>query len=155
MTQQWASAAIFSVILSTLAAAGHSETIFRCGSTYSQTPCAGAAQINIDDERDPARKQEVDAATRRDAKLAKSLEQQRLQAEKMANSPTQDNPKAYPPVSKTTRITPTEAPPTTLTPKRPRKQTYKPKGFIALVPGSDIKAASAKKAAQKRAAASK
>lgn len=152
---KWRLATIFLLILGGLPVAGHSETIFRCGNSYSQAPCAGAAQINIDDARDPSRKKEVDAATRRDAKLAKSLEQNRLQAEKKVTSPLQNKQEANVSASKTTQITATEAPPTTLTPKRPRKQTYKPKGFIALVPGSDIKSAPTKKADKKRAAASK
>lgn len=142
-------------MLSTLPKAGIGETIFRCGNTYSQTPCAGAAQINVDDARDPSRKQEVDATTLRDAKLAKSLEQERLQAEKTANQPLQNNHDASVQASKNTPIATTDAPPTTLTPKRPRKQTYKPKGFIALVPGSDVKNTRHKKAAKKQAAASR
>ncbi|PIQ53715.1 MAG: hypothetical protein COW02_06815 [Comamonadaceae bacterium CG12_big_fil_rev_8_21_14_0_65_59_15] len=143
-----------SAILGTLPQAGSAETIFRCGNAYSQTPCAGAAQINIDDTRDPSRKQEVDAATRRDAKLAKSLEQKRIQAEKLVNRPVQATQGT--PVQADSAIpTTTEAPPTLLTPKRPRKQTYKPKGFVALVPGSGVKGAPTQKAVKKRAAASK
>lgn len=144
----------FTAMLGTLPVAGMGETIFRCGNSYSQTPCAGAAQINIDEARDPSRKQEVDAATRRDAKLANSLEQQRLQTEKAAIQPLQNTRHASVQTGKTPPNATTEVPPTLLTPKRPRKQTYQPKGFMAQVPGSDVKNAQHKKAAKKKAAAS-
>lgn len=154
MSQPRALAAWLSVVLLALCPGGRAETIFRCGNSYSQTPCAGAAQINVDDARDPARKKEVDDATQRDAKLAKELEQERLKAQQAASRPEQRRHEISAQVSRETPLATTLAAPTLLTPKRPVKPGYKPKGFVALVPGSDVKAPARKKAVQKRAAAS-
>lgn len=141
-------------VLLTISPLGRAETIFRCGNTYSQTPCAGATQMTIDDARDPSRKKEVDAATRRDASLAKTLEQERLQTEKAANRQVDSKNKASVATGDKTSTSATEAPPTILTPKRPRKAGYKPKGFTAFVPGSDVKAPAHKKAVKKHTATS-
>ncbi|MDD5028264.1 MAG: hypothetical protein PHH58_02000 [Rhodoferax sp.] len=147
--------ALLSVILIAPSTGSRAETIFRCGNSYSQTPCPDGAQINIDDSRDPARKNEVDAATRRDGKLANALEQERLQLVKAVNHPVESRNQVNRPASKTFAAPVTEAAPTTLTPKRPRQPGYKPKGFVALVPGSDSKAPALKKAVKKREAASR
>lgn len=61
------------------------QTIYRCGNSYSQTPCAGGNALALDDKRDKAqeqaRKAQADAATRRDLKTAATLEKSRLKEE--------------------------------------------------------------------------
>ena len=85
-----------------LAAASHSALaappIYRCGSSYSQTPCVNAQEILVDDARDAAQKKQADEATRREAAAARSLEQQRLAQEKQAlkNAPKQLGGQAAP-----------------------------------------------------------
>ncbi len=121
------------------AAATHAEEIYRCGNSYSQVPCAQGKVLTIDDSRDAIRKKEADAATRRDAQLAKQLEHERLQQEQALTpkSTKSAKPKTVKPKKKAAE--PVQEQTTTLTPKKPKSVSHKPKDFTALVPGSNQK----------------
>lgn len=121
------------------------QNIYKCGSSYSQTPCAGATTLSVDDARTEAQKQQTDAATRGDAKLAQSLAKDRIAQEKltMARSPA-PQPAAAPTTPQSTSNVVSK-----ITPKRIKSKKYKPDAFIALVPGSDKKPSN-KKASQKK-----
>ena len=67
----------------TAQAAGPS-TVYRCGNSYSQTPCEGAATVAADDERTPAQRAQTLEAARRDAAQARALEKARLAQEARA-----------------------------------------------------------------------
>lgn len=54
------------------------QTIYRCGNSYSQTPCTGAVVVHADDKRTPDQKAQTDAATMRAARLAQRMERDRL-----------------------------------------------------------------------------
>jgi len=58
-------------------AAAQSPTIYRCGSSYSDTPCAQAVAVPTADPRSPAQKAQTEAATARAALLAGQLEKTR------------------------------------------------------------------------------
>jgi len=60
------------------------KTVYRCGSTYSQTPCEGAVSVDASDARSKADKLEADKATQRDMKQAREMEKTRLKEEKEA-----------------------------------------------------------------------
>jgi hypothetical protein len=60
------------------------QTVYRCGSSYSQTPCQGAVAIDADDSRSAAQKASADATIRRDGQIANSMEKARLKDEKGA-----------------------------------------------------------------------
>ncbi len=70
------------------------RTIYRCGTTYSDTPCAQAVAVPTADPRTPVQKAQTDEATTRSANLAGQLEkarradeaaeQQRAQAQALA-----------------------------------------------------------------------
>ncbi len=62
------------------------QTIYRCGSSYGDTPCAGASTLSIDDSRSAAQKAQTDAATVQTRKLALQLERERLMLEKSVSS---------------------------------------------------------------------
>lgn len=62
------------------------QTIYRCGSSYGDTPCAGASTIAIDDSRSAAQKAQTDAATVQTRNLALQLERERLALEKSVTS---------------------------------------------------------------------
>ncbi len=65
------------------------QTVYRCGSTYSQLPCPDATLINPD-ARTREQKEQADQATARDARTAAAMESARLQQEKAdlaANTP--------------------------------------------------------------------
>lgn len=78
------STCVLSIVLSVgslLAAPATAQTIYRCGNSYSQTPCAGGQTIDADDSRDKTQKAQTDAAIRRDLKAAETLEKQRAKQE--------------------------------------------------------------------------
>jgi hypothetical protein len=58
--------------------AAGAQIVWRCGSTYSQAPCAQGVPVAASDARSAAQAQEAAAAARRDAKTADSMEKTRL-----------------------------------------------------------------------------
>lgn len=111
------------------------QTIYKCGHSYSQTPCPDASTLNLNDAREPAQKRGTDDATQRDAKLAAGLEKDRLTQEKAAQfrRPATRPVTAPPPAQSTHNVV------SKITPKRLAPKHHKPDAFIALVPGSDKK----------------
>ena len=59
------------------------QTIYKCGTAYSQQPCAGAVMVDVSDPRTPAQKAQTDAATAGAAKMAAQMEKERLAREKI------------------------------------------------------------------------
>ena len=70
--------------LSALWLPAQAQTIYRCGASYSSSPCDGAALVAADDARSAAQRAQADAATRRDARLADGLEKERIRMEAKA-----------------------------------------------------------------------
>ncbi len=66
----------------TLGHCASGQTIYRCGSTYSQQPCPGAVTVDVNDSRTPEQKTQADAASAHAAKAADKMEKQRLAQEK-------------------------------------------------------------------------
>jgi CDGSH-type Zn-finger protein len=64
--------------------AASAQTIYRCGNSYSQTPCSGGHTLAIDDSRTAAQKSQTDAATVQTRQLAAQLERERVAQEKAA-----------------------------------------------------------------------
>ncbi len=64
----------------------HAQPIFRCGNTYSQTPCPGALSIAADDRRSAEQKAQTDAAGAQAARQADHMEHERLARERSANA---------------------------------------------------------------------
>ncbi len=73
--RQWA-CAIFVTGACAMGAAP-AQTIYRCGTNYSDTPCAQAVAVPTADPRTPAQKAQTDEATTRAANLAAQLEKAR------------------------------------------------------------------------------
>lgn len=67
--------------LSALWLPAQAQNVYRCGGSYSNTPCPGATVVPTDDPRSAAQRAQTDAATRRDARSAKVLESERLMQE--------------------------------------------------------------------------
>jgi hypothetical protein len=44
------------------------QNVYRCGDSYSQTPCAGGAVVNTDDPRSASQRAQTSEAAQRDAK---------------------------------------------------------------------------------------
>ena len=74
--------ALLLLSLCALSTGAQSQTIYRCGSRYSQVPCEGAVEINAQDARTAAQKTASVKAIARDGLTAETLEKTRLQAEK-------------------------------------------------------------------------
>lgn len=75
-------ATICGVFLGLSCMAAAAQTVYRCGSSYSDMPCAGASMLSIDDSRSPAQKAQTDAATAQARTLAQQMERDRLALEK-------------------------------------------------------------------------
>ena len=64
------------------AGSARSETVYRCGNTYSQLPCPGGSPLDASDPRTPGQKAQADVVARQAALSATRLEQERLALEK-------------------------------------------------------------------------
>ena len=76
--------------VSALSMTATAQVTYRCGNSYSQTPCPDAVIIDTDDKRTREQKAQTDMATQRDAKTANAMEKARLQQESKdlaANTP--------------------------------------------------------------------
>ena len=69
--------------------AAQNQTIYRCGTTYSDTPCAQGVKVPTADPRTPAQKAQTDEATARATGLAGQLEKARRSDEAAAQERTQ------------------------------------------------------------------
>lgn len=67
-------------------ATAHAQSVYRCGDTYSQQPCAGARAIESPHQPSAGERAGAKAAARRDAALAGTMEKERLRQEAQASS---------------------------------------------------------------------
>lgn len=108
------------------------QNIYKCGDSYSETPCPGATTIKAQDPRLPAQKKQTDAATKANIQLASKMQKERLAEEKLAAPKTQaTTPSATAPTAQVS------ASATVLTPKRIQSKSKKPDQFIAEIPGTE------------------
>ncbi|MDO9195067.1 hypothetical protein [Rhodoferax sp.] len=134
------SVAIVLIATIALSTGAMAQNIYKCGDTYSQTPCPGGAIVDAADQRTPGQKTQADLATRRDARAADALEKARLKQEKAAiaaNAPT-----VKPEVASTATDT------STAYAKKKKKKT--PEHFTAQIPGKKKQKQSAKKRPEKK-----
>ena len=78
--QSLLAAMLFATTLAGPQASG--QTVYRCGTEYSQTPCPGAVVVDASDSRTPAQKAQTDAASAQAARSADKMEKDRLAMEK-------------------------------------------------------------------------
>lgn len=60
------------------------QNVYRCGNSYSQTPCPDAVVVDVEDTRSTSQKKDSDTRVRHDAATADALEKKRLQEEAQA-----------------------------------------------------------------------
>lgn len=60
------------------------QTVYRCGNSYGQTPCANGVPLNVSDSRSAAQKAEAEKIAARDAATARGIEKERLRQEALA-----------------------------------------------------------------------
>ncbi|APW47353.1 hypothetical protein [Rhodoferax antarcticus] len=138
MTQQrW----LVALVLIAIGAYSHwarAEKVYKCGTTYSQTPCQGSTTLNVDDTRDPAEKKRMDAQTKRDAELGQDMQQSRLTNE-AALAAERAHIADSAAKLKQARQTAKEpaAEPVLVYARKPRlNRPHKPDGFTAVAPGT-------------------
>ena len=77
-------------------AQGPAKSVYRCGNSYSQTPCSGGSEIQVDDARSAGQQKQTTDAARRDARSAQEMERDRLKLEGKAAPAVIPPPKADP-----------------------------------------------------------
>ena len=73
--------ASFLMAVCAFSSAAWAQNTYRCGDSYSQTPCPGGVIIDTTDKRTQAQKVQTDKASQRDAQIAAAMEKARLQQE--------------------------------------------------------------------------
>jgi|JFJP01.1.fsa_nt_gi hypothetical protein len=116
------------------------ENVYKCGQTYSQTPCPDATVLKVDDGRSAAQKQQTEEAARNDKKLADTLEKERQAEEKRATTSARKTARPKAEVASPSGPVTSETALPRITPKRIKAKTKKPDQFIAEVPGTEKKA---------------
>lgn len=129
MRRSIATAALFlACCLSSYATA---QTVYRCGNSYGQTPCADGVPLNVNDSRSAAQKAEAEKIAARDAATARGMEKERLRQEALADKAAVAAPKTAAPAAKT----PTEKSPTAngKKSKKSKKKNKDPEFFTAKI----------------------
>jgi len=141
MTQSRWLVALLLIAVSPYTTWARAEKVYKCGSTYSQTPCPGSTLLEVDDTRDPAEKKRMDAQTRRDADLARDMAQSRLANEAtLAAERAQDAENAAKSQQERQQTKEAAAGPVLVVARKPRLyKPHKPKDFTAVVPGTVTK----------------
>ncbi|MBX9961114.1 MAG: hypothetical protein K2Y15_13335 [Burkholderiaceae bacterium] len=70
------------------------QTVYRCGSSYSQTPCPGGNTIDATDSRTPEQRKAHEASVRHEKRAGDTLEKARLKEEAAARKATEQAEKA-------------------------------------------------------------
>jgi hypothetical protein len=74
--------AVVAVGLAALAASACAETVYRCGSSYSHAPCAGATAVDVGASPNAAQRAEARAVAVREQQLAAELVRDRHERER-------------------------------------------------------------------------
>jgi hypothetical protein len=118
------------ILIAGFALAAHAagaQTVWRCGNSYSQVPCAGGTQVSAADKRSSTDSVKATSVAQADMKLADKMEKERLAREKNA-------PKAL-----------IIGPQTPVKPAVESKPVKKPEQFVASSPAPKKPAAKKKK----------
>ncbi len=105
--------AIFFIAVCAISTGAKAENIYKCGNSYSMTPCPGGVLVDTADQRTSEQKAQADLASSRDAQTAADLEKRRLQQEAKAIAAIQ-------PASKPATASAHKAKPSLLKSKRPK-----------------------------------
>ena len=76
--------ALISIAILAVNSSAAGTNVYKCGSTYSQTPCDGTAPVRMDDSRSQKQKAQSEAVAKNQARTANSLEKTRLKEEAQA-----------------------------------------------------------------------
>lgn len=131
--------AIFLIAICATTTRASAEEVYRCGSSYSQTPCPDGVRVDVQDARTAAQKAESDAAIRRESSAANAMEKARLKEEARlqaanakAAAPTKAKKKASQPTASDASADGADATPLGAKPhKHPAKKKKEPEYFTA------------------------
>jgi hypothetical protein len=122
--------------LAAAACAAQAQQVYRCGDAYSQQPCPGGAQVQVQDARSAGQAAQTREASQRDAKAADAMEKARLKEEAKPGQ-------AYIPAAK--------APPAAPKEKAAKSKVKKPETFTAVSGKPDAKTKKKEKKEKKAA----
>lgn len=126
--------AIFLIATGAVLTSAQAQNVYRCGDSYSQSPCPGGVAIDAGDSRTKGQKAQADAATQRDRQTASALEKERLKQEAAVSPAT---PKADA----------AKASPATVTPHPSSKKKHKEPAYFTAKTAADKKVDKKKSAA--------
>ena len=129
-TKRWSNTFLL-IATSALSMGATAENVYKCGNTYSQSPCPGGQVLNVDDSRDPQQKKLKDDITQRDAELARDMEKDRLAKEKALRATDTKRALTNAPPAQVVVV---RKEPVLVHPKRLKHKTAKQLGFVAKVP---------------------
>ena len=70
------------------------QTVYRCGSSYSQTPCPGGGTVDATDSRTPEQRKAHEASVKHEKRTGDTMEKARLKEEAAARKATEQADKA-------------------------------------------------------------
>ena len=114
-------------------AAGPNERAYRCGNTYSQTPCPGGKAVETSDARSKDQKAQADAANKRTQRMADSMEKSREKRE------AEQRKAALKEIDKSAAKTVAKDPKSNASEAKPKKKTKQPDNFTAKTPAEPKK----------------
>ena len=74
--------AILFISTNAIGTVASAQNVYRCGNTYSQTPCPSGKSLDVTDNRSADQKKQTDAAAANSAKAGDNMEKSRLAQEK-------------------------------------------------------------------------
>lgn len=75
---------ILALLVAMAADTAAAQAVYRCGNSYSQTPCANGTLVPTEDPRSQAQRQQAKEALAQDRQLAKEMETSRQKEEALA-----------------------------------------------------------------------
>ena len=69
--------ALLLIATSAYSTGANAQKVYRCGSSYSQTPCADGAAIDVKDDRSAAQQAQSQAMAKKEQNAANALEKDR------------------------------------------------------------------------------
>ena len=85
---------ILAIAAMTLCTGLSAQTVYRCGSSYSQTPCPGGNAIDAADSRTPEQRKAHEASVKHEKRAGDTLEKTRLKEEAAAQRAAEKADKA-------------------------------------------------------------
>ena len=70
------------------------QTVYRCGSSYSQTPCPGGSTVDATDSRTPEQRKAHEASVKLEKRTGDTMEKNRLKEEAVVRKETEQENKA-------------------------------------------------------------